>query len=33
MIRNTPDPAKFNPGIELPYQLRLDAFRSAAQDV
>lgn len=33
MIRNTPDPAKFNRDIELPYQLRLDDFRSAAQDV
>lgn len=33
MIRNTPDPAKFNKELALPYQLRLDDFRAAAQDV
>ena len=31
--RQTLDPGKFNRDIELPYQLRLDDFRAAAQDV
>jgi hypothetical protein len=33
MVRNTLDASKFNHALELPYQLRLDDFRSAAQDV
>ncbi len=33
MIRNTLDSKKFNPTVSLPYQLRVDDFRSAAQDV
>jgi hypothetical protein len=32
-LRNTLDPAKFNPEIEFPFQLRADDFRSAVQDV
>ena len=31
--RNTPDPSKFNSEAVLPYELRLDDFRSAIQDV
>lgn len=31
--RNTLDAAKFNPGLDLPFQLRRDDFRSAVQDV
>jgi hypothetical protein len=30
---NTLDPSKLNSAIELPYKLRLDDFRAAAQDV
>ncbi len=33
MHRNTLDPSKFNPALKLPYELRLDDFRSAVQDV
>ncbi|MDP1912205.1 hypothetical protein [Brevundimonas sp.] len=33
MRRNTLDATKFNPDILLPYQLRADDFRAAAQDV
>ena len=33
MKRNTLDPSSFNAAITLPYQLRVDDFRSAAQDV
>jgi hypothetical protein len=33
MQRNTLDPSKFNPDIALPYELRADDFRAAAQDV
>jgi hypothetical protein len=33
MIRQTLDPSKFNRDAELPFQLRLDDFRAAAQDV
>lgn len=33
MIRNSLDPSKLNTSAVLPYQLRLDDFRSAAQDV
>jgi len=33
LVRNTVDPQKFNSGIALPYQLRLDDFRLAIQDV
>lgn len=33
MLRNHLDPTKFNPAIALPYELRLDDFRGAAQDV
>jgi hypothetical protein len=33
MKKNELDPAKFNRELELPFQLRLDDFRSAAQDV
>jgi hypothetical protein len=31
--RNTLDAAKFNPDVELPFQLRRDDFRAAVQDV
>lgn len=31
--RNTPDPARFNAALELPFQLRLEDFRAAMQDV
>lgn len=31
--RNTLDPSKFNPSAALPYELRLDDIRAAAQDV
>lgn len=33
MKRNALDASKFNQTLELPFQLRLDDFRSAAQDV
>ena len=33
MKHNALDPSGFNEAIELPFQLRLDDFRSAAQDV
>ncbi len=33
ILRNTVNPAHFNPDINLPYQLREDDFRSALQDV
>lgn len=33
VTRNTPDPAKFNSAAELPFQLRLEDFRLAMQDV
>lgn len=33
MERSSLDPSKFNHDLELPYQLRLDDFRAAAQDV
>lgn len=33
IVRNTPDPAKFNPGIRLPYELRKKDFELAMQDV
>jgi hypothetical protein len=33
VTRNTPDPAKFNAAAVLPYQLRLEDFRLAMQDV
>jgi len=33
LIRNSLDPSKFNANAELPYQLRLDDFRAAVQDV
>ena len=33
VIRNTLDSSKFNPAASLPYELRLEDFRSAIQDV
>jgi hypothetical protein len=33
VVRRTPDPARFNPNIALPFELRLDDFRLAMQDV
>lgn len=33
MQRNALDPTKFNPAATLPFELRLDDFRAAAQDV
>ena len=33
LLRNTIDPDKFNRHAELPYELRLDDFRLAMQDV
>jgi hypothetical protein len=33
MARNSLDPAKFNPDLELPFELRLQDFRAAVQDV
>jgi hypothetical protein len=33
LVRNTPDPAKFNQALALPFQLRLDDFKLAMQDV
>lgn len=33
ILRNSLDPAKFNASAALPFELRLDDFRSAAQDV
>lgn len=31
--RNTLDPSKFNPAAELPFELRIEDFRAAVQDV
>jgi hypothetical protein len=33
VTRNTPDPSKFNGAVTLPFQLRLEDFRLAMQDV
>lgn len=33
ITRNTLDPAKFNDNVQLPYELRLEDFRLAVQDV
>lgn len=33
MQRNSLDESRFNPEVELPYELRVNDFRSAAQDV
>ena len=33
IIKNTPDPSKFNKSLSLPYQLRLKDFELAVQDV
>ena len=33
VTRNHPDPARFNSAAELPYELRLEDFRLAMQDV
>ena len=33
IIRNTLDASKFNPSAVLPFELRVDDFRSAVQDV
>ena len=33
ITRNTLDPAKFNGSVQLPYELRLEDFRLAVQDV
>lgn len=33
MIRNSPNPSGFNTALELPFQLRLDDFKAAVQDV
>ena len=33
ITRNTLDPAKFNSSAQLPYELRLEDFRHAVQDV
>ncbi len=33
ITRNTLDPARFNPQAKLPYELRIEDFRLAAQDV
>jgi hypothetical protein len=33
ITRNTLDPAKFNSNVQLPYELRLEDFRLAVQDV
>ena len=33
VVRNTPEPSKFNAGCTLPYELRLEDFRLAIQDV
>lgn len=33
IVRNRPDPAKFNRDLPLPYELRLDDFQLAMQDV
>jgi hypothetical protein len=33
LVRNTPDPSKFNGSLALPFELRLDDFRLALQDV
>lgn len=31
--RNSPNPTGFNPALQLPFQLRLDDFKAAVQDV
>jgi hypothetical protein len=33
IVRNRPDASKFNMGLDLPYQLRIDDIRLAMQDV
>jgi hypothetical protein len=33
ITRNARDPTRFNPSVALPYQLRIEDFRLAAQDV
>ena len=33
ITRNALDPARFNPNAQLPYELRIEDFRLAAQDV
>lgn len=33
ITRNTLDPARFNPNAQLPYELRIEDFRLAVQDV
>src|SRR6266542_4339116 len=33
VVRNSPDPAKFNASAALPFELRLDDIRLAMQDV
>ena len=33
VTRSTPDPAKFNADAQLPFQLRIDDFRLAMQDI
>jgi hypothetical protein len=33
VVRNQADPAKFNQGVSLPFQLRLKDFELAMQDV
>lgn len=33
IVRNRPDASKFNLGLDLPYQLRIDDVRLAMQDV
>lgn len=33
MVRNSLDPAKFNADLQLPFELRLQDFRAAVQDV
>jgi hypothetical protein len=33
MSRNSPNPAGFNTALDLPFQLRLDDFKAAVQDV
>ena len=33
IVRNTLQPSKFNEHIQLPYELRLEDFRLAVQDV
>lgn len=33
IVRNQPDPTKFNPDLDLPYELRIADFQLAMQDV